>query len=99
MNITEAVRETLDEFLAMSSDDLDKLIEQHKEGDVAQSLLESGCFDDSYHNKIKYYQLVEYRQELSYHVRTPFVYEFKYGKIDTEALTIKCDDYLYECAA
>ncbi len=99
MNITEAIRETLDEFLEMSSDELDKVIEQHKEGDIALSLLDAGYFDELYHNKIEYYQLLEYRQNVSYHVHVPFVYEFKYEKINTESLTITCDDYLYECAA
>jgi len=53
MNITEAIRETLDEFLEMSSDELDKVIEQHKEGDIALSLLDAGYFDELYHNKIR----------------------------------------------
>ncbi len=64
MSIREAIRETLDEFLEMSSDELDKVIEQHKEGDIALSLLESGYFVEPYRNKIEYYQLFKFGQRI-----------------------------------
>ncbi len=55
--IQKIIDSAFDELFNMSSEELRKAVEDHKNGDIACSLLKVGYFDHSEENELKYEQL------------------------------------------